>query len=85
MINYHNDVSKRQFIDAYKAAKAFKRKSESRRSYLRSIRTLNRFKKDTGGITIYPDFASLSFCWHACGMYGGFIFHSSAMEWSVHT
>ena len=38
------------------------------------------------GGTIWPDGQNVpSFTWRGCGMVGGFIFHASSQDWSIHT
>jgi len=41
---------------------------------------------ETGQAQLYPDgYTDPGFGWQGCGMVGGFIFHSHAREWSIHT
>jgi len=45
-----------------------------RASWIRQMESLARLCENTGG-ELHSDFAPLSFCWSACGMFGGLIFH----------
>jgi hypothetical protein len=38
-----------------------------------------------GGVIWPDDLKTPSFVWRGCGMVGGFIFHASSREWSIHT
>lgn len=88
MINLSNDYAIRAFRDAVAKARSYPRGSDARKSFLRSVRSLQAMRSSNGKhgpITIYPDFCPYSFCWETHGLFGGFIFHKSVQEWSVHT
>ena len=53
---------------------------ESERTFERCLQTLDRFEAD-----LHPETCAFSLCWEGRGMYGGFIFHTSCKEWSIHT
>lgn len=42
--------------------------------------------EESANAQIYPDgYLDPGFGWEGCGMHGGMIFHSSSMDWSIHT
>jgi hypothetical protein len=53
---------------------------KSLESFTRSIATIDGF-----GAELCRDTCALSLCWQGAGLYGGFIFHWEAREWSIHT
>ena len=55
-------------------------------SWCRSIEQLINLGSNSRntGTTIHSDFAEFSFCWTACGMHGGLIFHEDS-GWQLHS
>jgi hypothetical protein len=53
--------------------------------FARTFQRLMILLAQQGGV-IWPDGQDVpSFVWRGCGMVGGFIFHASSREWSIHT
>ena len=80
-----NEAQWQHFLVALREARRRPRGSVSRRSFIRSLHNLNRLKGRRGVVQLHWDFARFSFCWTTDRLHGGFIYHESAGEWSVHT
>ena len=79
----YEDRSNGQLTKMVRFARCLPRKSNSKQSFIRSLKSLNIWKRQRG-LKIYSDFCDNSITFQTW-IFGGMIYHILANEWSIHT